>query len=208
MNNEENQKHFEMVQKIAKINEELNEIDEYFDNLNGSLSEVELYISDLLHYVENNNFTPQQAVKFLNLLKKKRLERRKIKQDIVIKSNFDNIRNKFSFYDQRKIAMTQFFRKEKELMSEYNPRKISVVELKEMITGKRGRKSINANENFVGSSEIENEIMLSNNENIEENALYMTGETISYGDSCLILSTCDKYKEDGRFVVIAKKIQK
>ena len=35
MNNEENQKHFEMVQKIAKINEELNEIDEYFDNLNG-----------------------------------------------------------------------------------------------------------------------------------------------------------------------------
>lgn len=42
-------------------------------------------------------------------------------------------------------------------------------------------------------------------ENIEENALYMTGETISYGDSCLILSTCDKYKEDGRFVVIAKK---
>ena len=104
-------------------------------------------------------------------LKEKLEERRKIKQDIVIKSNFDNIRNKFSFYDQRKIAMTQFFRKEKELMSEYNPRKISVIELREMITGKRGRKSINAKEEFVGSSEIENEIMLSNNENIEENSL-------------------------------------
>ena len=45
-------------------------------------------------------------------------------------------------------------------------------------------------------------------QNISENALYMTGETLSYGDSCLILSTCDRYKEDGRFVVIAKKIQK
>lgn len=44
-------------------------------------------------------------------------------------------------------------------------------------------------------------------ENISEQALYMTGETLSYGDSCLILSTCDRYKEDGRFVVIAKKIQ-
>lgn len=44
--------------------------------------------------------------------------------------------------------------------------------------------------------------------NISEKALYMTGETLSYGDSCLILSTCDRYKEDGRFVVIAKKIQK
>ena len=45
-------------------------------------------------------------------------------------------------------------------------------------------------------------------ENISEKALYTTGETLSFGDSCLILSTCDRYKEDGRFVVIAKKIQK
>ena len=44
--------------------------------------------------------------------------------------------------------------------------------------------------------------------NISEKALYTTGETLAYGDSCLILSTCDRYKEDGRFVVIAKKIQK
>lgn len=44
--------------------------------------------------------------------------------------------------------------------------------------------------------------------NISEQALYTTGEELSYGDSCLILSTCDRYKEDGRFVVIAKKIQK
>jgi len=47
-----------------------------------------------------------------------------------------------------------------------------------MITGKRGRKSINADENFVGSSEIENEIMLSNNENIEENTLNDNKENV------------------------------
>ena len=44
-------------------------------------------------------------------------------------------------------------------------------------------------------------------DNISGNALYMMDE-LSYGDSYLILSTCDRYKEDGRFVVIAKKIQK
>lgn len=43
-------------------------------------------------------------------------------------------------------------------------------------------------------------------QNIEENALYTTGVDIEYGDTCLLLSTCDRYKEDGRFVVIAKKI--
>lgn len=43
-------------------------------------------------------------------------------------------------------------------------------------------------------------------ENVLSNALYTTEETITYGDTCLILSTCDNYKEDGRFVLIAKKM--
>lgn len=43
-------------------------------------------------------------------------------------------------------------------------------------------------------------------QNIEANALYTTDESLAFGDSCLILSTCDNYVEDGRFVVIAKKI--
>lgn len=43
-------------------------------------------------------------------------------------------------------------------------------------------------------------------QNIEENALYTTEESLAYGDTCLVLSTCDYYTEDGRFVVIAKKI--
>lgn len=43
-------------------------------------------------------------------------------------------------------------------------------------------------------------------ENIMNNAIYTTDETVAYGDSCLILSTCDNYKEDGRFVLIAKKM--
>lgn len=44
-------------------------------------------------------------------------------------------------------------------------------------------------------------------ENMLDNALYTTNEEIEYGDTCLILSTCDNYKEDGRFVVIAKKMK-
>lgn len=44
-------------------------------------------------------------------------------------------------------------------------------------------------------------------EHILTNSLYVMDENIEYGDSCLVLSTCDNYKEDGRFVVIAKKIE-
>ncbi len=43
-------------------------------------------------------------------------------------------------------------------------------------------------------------------ENVLSNAIYTTEETFVYGDTCLILSTCDNYKEDGRFVLVAKKV--
>ena len=40
-----------------------------------------------------------------------------------------------------------------------------------------------------------------------EMSLYDTGVTAEYGDELLTLSTCDYYTDNGRFVVVAKKIQ-
>lgn len=37
--------------------------------------------------------------------------------------------------------------------------------------------------------------------------LYDTGKTATYGDQLLTLSTCEYSQEDGRFVVVAKKVQ-
>ena len=47
------------------------------------------------------------------------------------------------------------------------------------------------------------------NSNMQEMAalsLYDTGVTASYGDQLLTLSTCDYSEEDGRFVVVAKRV--
>lgn len=41
---------------------------------------------------------------------------------------------------------------------------------------------------------------------MERMALYDTGVTASYGDRLLTLSTCDYQEDDGRFVVVAKKV--
>ena len=41
---------------------------------------------------------------------------------------------------------------------------------------------------------------------ISENQLYDTGEHLSYGDSMIMLSTCEYTVENGRLVVIAKRI--
>ena len=44
-------------------------------------------------------------------------------------------------------------------------------------------------------------------ENVRDAALYDTGLTAAYGDPLLTLSTCSEHTTDGRFVVVAKKIE-
>lgn len=43
-------------------------------------------------------------------------------------------------------------------------------------------------------------------ENIKKLSLYDTGVEASYGDTFLTLSTCAYHVDDGRFVVIAKRL--
>ena len=47
----------------------------------------------------------------------------------------------------------------------------------------------------------------SNTQAISEMSLYDTGVTAEYGDELLPLSTCDYQEENGRFVVVAKRIK-
>ncbi len=47
----------------------------------------------------------------------------------------------------------------------------------------------------------------SNMQSMQEISLYDTGVTAVYGDQLLTLSTCDYGEDDGRFVVVAKRVQ-
>lgn len=44
-------------------------------------------------------------------------------------------------------------------------------------------------------------------ENITAMSLYETGVTAEFGDTFLMLSTCDYHVDDGRFVVVAKRVE-
>lgn len=43
--------------------------------------------------------------------------------------------------------------------------------------------------------------------NIKKLSMYDIEETATYGDQLITLSTCDYYIEDGRFAVVAKKLE-
>lgn len=139
---EKENKHFEIIEKIKNIEEYFNEIDDYFDNISAYQSQNDEYISDLLHYMEVSEFTQASALKFIKLLKEKRIRRRTLNNDWEIKRVFDSGRQRFSAgTDQRNIFMASLYKKEKELSYPYNPRQISFEEIDKLIEVKRGRKS-------------------------------------------------------------------
>lgn len=136
----EEPKHFEIIEKIKNIEKYFNEIDEYFDNISSYQSQNDEYISDLLHYMEQHEFTQASALKFINLLKEKRLKRRTLNNDYEIKRVFDSGRQRFAMYNSREMFMASLYKKERELSHPYNPRQIEFDEIDKMIEVKRGRK--------------------------------------------------------------------
>ena len=136
----EEPKHFEIIERIKNIEKYFNEIDEYFDNISSYQSQNDEYISDLLHYMEQHEFTQASALKFINLLKEKRLRRRTLNNDYEIKRVFDSGRQRFAMYNSREMFMASLYKKERELSHPYNPRQVLFDEIDHLIEGKRGRK--------------------------------------------------------------------
>lgn len=136
----EEPKHFEIIEKIKNIEKYFNEIDEYFDNISSYQSQNDEYISDLLHYMEQHEFTQASALKFINLLKEKRLKRRTLNNDYEIKRVFDSGRQRFAMYNSREMFMASLYKKERELSHPYNPRQVEFDEIDKLIEVKRGRK--------------------------------------------------------------------
>ena len=63
---------------------------------------------------------------------------------------------------------------------------------------------------FISAKKINNESEEEYNEfvkNAKNASLYPIDATASYGDQLITLSTCSYYVEDGRFVVVGRKIE-
>ena len=91
--------------------------------------------------MEQHEFTQASALKFINLLKEKRLKRRTLNNDYEIKRVFDSGRQRFAMYNSREMFMASLYKKERELSHPYNPRQVEFDEIDKMIEVKRGRKA-------------------------------------------------------------------
>lgn len=123
----------EIVKTLQQVTDTLNEVDTYYDGLTNELSEVDLKIQDLLHYIESHKISILWAYKYLAELKRLRLDRRRIKNDMFILGRYSEHKNKLISSGNRQFLMTELYKAEKQLEAPYKNRQYNDGEIEEIL---------------------------------------------------------------------------
>lgn len=115
-----------IITQILKAEELLENIDDYFNDLPNLQSEVDEELSDLYHYIENNDLTPKQCTKMVKLIQEKRLVRRNLCNDYEIKKTYNTHRNKLALENQRQFFLTEIHKTAKKLNQQYRYRRFGI----------------------------------------------------------------------------------
>ena len=123
----------DILDKIVNICNELDTIEEYNNGLSDALSNVDSRLSDLYHYIENNELSAKQSFKMIKLIREKRIIRRGLNNDYEMKKTYISNRNKLLVDSQRQFFLTEIYKKNKELSSKYKNRRLTDEEIKNLI---------------------------------------------------------------------------
>lgn len=112
----------DIVEEITNAIKILDEVESYTESLCEALSNQDQKTSDLLHYIENNNINAAQSCHLIKEIKKVRMERRKIKNDMEIARAFKDNIGKLINTENRKMILSKLHKTSKQLESEYKNR--------------------------------------------------------------------------------------
>lgn len=126
----------EVKEKVQLVIDTLDEIEEYSNGLNEQLSRVERKEQDLLHYVENNKVNVLWCYRYIKELRKIRIERREIKNNMELCQKFNENKSKLiSNIDNRKFILAEVCKREKQLNMPYKNREYEDEELQNILKG-------------------------------------------------------------------------
>lgn len=112
----------DILEEITNATKILDVIENYNDGLCDALSNQDQKISDLLHFIENNNINAAQSCHLIKEIKKVRMERRKVKNDMELARVYKDNINKLINSDSRKMLLSKLHKMSKQLESEYQNR--------------------------------------------------------------------------------------
>ena len=86
----------DVIEKINECVKILDEVDEYFKSIPEKQSENDMAISDIYHYIENNQISTKGSYRLIKELKKVRDERRVIKNNYELLQVFNSNKKSLS----------------------------------------------------------------------------------------------------------------
>ena len=126
----------EIYEQILKLNNILNDIDIFEENISKTHQHIDLKISDLYHKLEDMQLTAKSSYRFCRELKEVLSERRKFKNNLIIYDKYKKLKNKMmNGIDNRKLALAELSKEVKNLNNQYKPRVYEEQELNKIIEG-------------------------------------------------------------------------
>ena len=124
-----------MIEEIKEAVSLLDKIDEYNEILPSLMSNNDLAISDLYHYIENNSLSSKSSYRMIKELKERLKERRKLKNQQAIMNVYNNQKQKLIELNNRKMLVVNLCKEQKKLKTPYKNRIYEETELKENLEG-------------------------------------------------------------------------
>lgn len=132
----------DIVEELKGITESLDKIDSYFNSMSELESNVDMKLSDLYHCIENNQLKTNECYRIVKEIKRQRQIRRSLKNDYELMSVYKNNHARLNNENNRKLFMTELYKRKKELNKKYKNRVYSEEELENILRGKNDRKNI------------------------------------------------------------------
>lgn len=126
----------DVMDKLTKAIDILNEVDEYASTLNDKLSVLDSKEQDLLHYIENNRINMLWCYFMVKEIKTIRVERRKVKNDMELVSRFNDIKTRITSKDNRRFIVAELHKKMKQLQTTYKNRQYTEEDMMNVLRGK------------------------------------------------------------------------
>lgn len=127
----------EIVKDLKEVVLKLNELDKYLDSMSELESNVDMKISDLLHYIENNNLKTNECYRIVKEIKKQREIRRTLKNDYTLLINYKNNFQRLNNENNRKIFLAEINKTNKDLNKGYKNRVYTDEDFKNLLGGKK-----------------------------------------------------------------------
>ena len=129
-----------VIQKIKQVIELIDEIDNLINTQAETLQEIDLELSDWLHFIENNDVTEKQSARVIKRIKELRLIRKSLHKEHAIEKTYKDNSSKMMGNNTRPLLLSEINKTISQWEKEYNNRIITDEQILEIINTPKARK--------------------------------------------------------------------